>query len=160
MSDKKIPNGYFDQLPDKMLQKFSEEEQYRELQDLTKLLATMPKDNPYHVPQNYFEKLTESTSKKLRPKSRKLWILISTVAACLIIIMMVMPGMTDNNEDLSEIELLDYYAENVEELDTDVLSELVYVDMLDDEQVIDDEEMQEIISSLTDYELELFHKTF
>ena len=160
MSNKEIPERYFEDLPDKILQKLSREEHQRELQEWTKMLITIPKKNPYIIPQNYFEELALTSTVMHRPKARKLWPIISSVAACAIIMIMVLSNTADNEFQMSDTDIIDYYAENTTEVYTDELAELVYADELDDKVSIEDAELEEIIASLSDYELELFHELF
>ena len=160
MSDKKIPKDYFKNLPDKILQKLSKEGHELELREHSKLLHTIPKNNPYKVPQSYFDELVKRNIKSYRPKVRKLWPMIASIAACAIILVTMLNVIHDTGNEILDTDILDYYAENVQEVNTDVLLDLVYEEELDEEIDIQDIELEEIISSLSDYELELFQLTF
>ncbi len=55
-----VTDGYFEELPAKMLALVSiPEEAQQELETLSPILATLKKQTPYTIPDNYFDSLTE-----------------------------------------------------------------------------------------------------
>jgi hypothetical protein len=58
-----VPEGYFESLPDKILQRIREmETPAEELESLSPLLAGMEKKTPFAVPEGYFESLASRVS--------------------------------------------------------------------------------------------------
>ncbi|TAD85948.1 MAG: hypothetical protein EAY75_10000 [Bacteroidetes bacterium] len=57
MPQMEVPAGYFEQLPQQVIQKIYSQEIAEELDQIAPLLNTINKNTPYHVPQNYFEQL-------------------------------------------------------------------------------------------------------
>ena len=54
-----VPEGYFEELPEKMLNLVREKEE-------GSLVLTEAKHNPYNVPQGYFDQLAETILKKVK----------------------------------------------------------------------------------------------
>jgi hypothetical protein len=53
-----VPEGYFDNFADNMLQLIRKQNSSHELADIAPTLAGISKEMPYHVPAGYFEQLT------------------------------------------------------------------------------------------------------
>jgi len=83
----RIPEDYFDSLADKLLNKINVMED--DLAKVAPTLASLDKSEPYSVPNNYFELLTDNICGSVKPKERKLMRFFSygLVAASLLLVM-------------------------------------------------------------------------
>jgi hypothetical protein len=154
MSDKKVPNGYFENLPDRILNSIYQSD----LEQLPETLAQVNRHNPYKVPVGYFDNLPNRLDQSGTTKTRRLWPLIASVAACVVLMIMVSTDQfTQDSDPLSETEIIDYFAENLDDIDGEILYELA---MQEDGEEIDDLMFEEILSELSDYELEQINQNF
>lgn len=69
-----VPDGYFNHLEDKIWARIQSESVEEELENLyfnesAPLLSSIPKSNPFGVPQGYFQKLDQQVSEKLETKT-------------------------------------------------------------------------------------------
>ncbi len=63
-----VPKGYFESLPELMLNRIREQEMKAELQEIAPTLSGMQRNMPYTVPANYFEALPGKLAKMNVPK--------------------------------------------------------------------------------------------
>lgn len=73
LPDSGVPEGYFEQLPSLLLDKIRNQEHELELQSIAPVLATLPRDMPYHLPAGYFNSLDPAAA--LQPAPAKAGIL-------------------------------------------------------------------------------------
>lgn len=83
-----VPFQYFDQLPNRILQKISEQADHEESKsELSPLLQSLRSENPFHVPERYFRQFEFNApvedQKVISMYPRKKWISYA-IAACLI----------------------------------------------------------------------------
>jgi hypothetical protein len=155
MSNKKIPEDFFKKLPDRILDRIDREAYTQELSEHSKVLATLPKYNPYRVPQNYFERL--ANKKIVNPRVLKMWTgIISIAATLLIMVLMTIGNDIESDIVLTNEDILAYYEDNAEEVEPYMLSDLFV--MNEEEILIEDYMIEEIISDLSDEELELLNQ--
>lgn len=155
MSDKKIPNRYFENLPDRILNKIYQEDS----EQLPEIIAQIKRNNPYSVPVDYFDQLPNRLRQDNATKTRRLWPMVASVAAAMILMIMMFSGQfTQASDQLSETEIIDYFAENIDDLDNEVLYELALEEQ--GEEKIDDLMLEEVLSELSDYELEQINQNF
>ena len=155
MSNSKVPEDFFEHLPDRIMGRIEAQSIKDELLTYCKVLAAIPKDNPYKVPQGYFERLAKR--KIVNPQVFKLWTGIASVAATIIIMGLIIIGHdAESDEVISDEDIFAYYEDNAEEIEPYMLSEL----LIENEEVsLDDIILEEIISDLSDEELELLNQT-
>jgi hypothetical protein len=63
-----VPKGYFESLPELMLHRIREQEMKAELQEIAPTLSGMQRSMPYTVPANYFEALPGKMARRNRAK--------------------------------------------------------------------------------------------
>jgi len=154
MSDKKAPNGYFENLPDRILNNIYQSD----LEQLPEIIAQMNRNNPYKVPEGYFDYLPNRLDQSGTTKTRRLWPMIASIAACMVLMIMIFAGQfTQATDQLSETDIIDYFAENLDDIDGEILYELA---MQEEGEEIDDLMFEEILSELSDYELEQMNQNF
>lgn len=152
MSDNKIPDDFFDKLPDRIINRISKEKHTQELFSYSKTLSELKRKNPYKVPLNYFEQLAER--RIVNPRVIRKWTMVTSIAASFLIMILMVTGTgsESNKTMISDADIIDYYAENVQDIESDLLSELIVVE---EEATIEDYILEEMISELSDEELEL-----
>lgn len=118
-------------------QNFSEEVR-SEMDSLFPLLNGLDKDQQWNVPNDYFEKLTDSVIEKAhesdaKPKVISLWRRseVQMIAASLLILLSIVlfwPASTEQEQTVVEktdiIDFVDYAIANVDDVDVDLLVEL------------------------------------
>ncbi len=156
MSNKELPDDFFKNLPDRIISRISKEEHSQELLSHSKILATLPRDNPYTVPPEYFERL--ANRKITNPRVIKMCTGITSIAATVLIMVLIITGNSVESDILiTDDDILTYYEDNVQEVDAYMLSDLIV--MNEEETLIEEYILEEIISDLSDEELELLNQT-
>jgi len=151
MSNNKLPDDFFDKLPDRIINRINNEEHTKELFSYSNTLAELRKKNPYKVPSDYFDQL--AGRRIVNPNKIRKLTMFASIAASLLIMLLMVTGTESNTISISDAEIIAYYAENVQDIEHDLLSELLVVD--EEESTIEDYILEEIISELSDEELEL-----
>ena len=154
MSIKNIPDDFFDNLPDRILNRISEEEHTehtQELLDNSKILPELRSQNPYKVPEKYFDLL--AGRKIVNPNKIRKLTMITSIAASLLIMMLIIVENGSNDISISEDDIIAYYVDDLQDIEHDLLSELIVVD--EEEASIEDYILEEMISELSDSELDL-----
>ncbi len=95
-----IPENYFSSFPIKMLEKIKQEDVNLELEELAPSLVGMQKQNPFHVPENYFTSF-HAIPKKEQAVTRSLFsykkIIRYAAAACITGLLLMTYTITKNN---------------------------------------------------------------
>ena len=152
-----MPEDYFKKLPDRMKENISQLED--DIKNDAPLLHKYGKRNPYTVPDNYFSNHFRQRNKNTPSRTIRLRQRI-TIAASLIVLMglglfIVYPN--SETTDLAEVEVLDYYIENIAEVDEDfllVLQEEYGAELEEESDTETDVYYEELINGLNDYELD------
>ena len=123
----KIPEDYFNKLPDRISQRIDLLED--DIKTNAPILASIDKEQIYKVPEQYFEKLTAKISLAL-PQPRVLslstlrWASAAAVALMITIGSFYMSQMQGTSDALlAESEILDYYILNADQIDDEWLQE-------------------------------------
>ena len=149
--DFKTPEGYFEGLTDKLLDKLSEEE-----------TAVFPKKDGFKVPEGYFDTLNQNIKKKLNAEETKVINLRSYkkfyyVAASIAAVALVIFGMNWNSsgsltfDDLASSDIESYFESNEIDLSTYEIAEVLPVEELEINDILEDQfEEENIIDYLDD----------
>ncbi len=155
-----ITEDYFEKLPDRLSEKIESLED--DLLQEAPLLHSMRDGNPYSVPHGYFKNLENQLTQKrssLKVSYRK----YLAVAASLLLLMAIglqwSSDVVDDSGALAEVELYDYYLDNLDDVDEDLIALLSEdEESLATEMLFDDDEIEivldELVSDLNDYELD------
>ena len=118
----------------------------------------MNRSNPYKIPVAYFDNLSHRLDQAATAKTRRLWPMLASIAACTVLgIMIFTDQFTQASDQLSETEIIEYFVETIDDIDSEILYELA---MEVDGEEIDDFMFEEILSELSDYELEQINQNF
>ncbi len=152
--NKKIPSNYFDQFSDKLMQRIEHLED--EVESTAPTLHSMGKRNGYSVPEEYFGKNAGVIMSKLPRKRRFLgltMVVISAVAACLVLMISIIGVGSDGTTQTEELQL----AEVIEYLETDQIDDTIIEDFLAEELA---EEMDDLTDGIPEEELDLYLNEF
>lgn len=152
--NKKIPNNYFEQFPDKLMQRI--EQLGDEVESIAPTLHSLGKTNGYTVPENYFSKNVERIRAQLPRKERFLGrsiAAISAAAACLILGIYVIGLGSNGIEQTDELQL----AEVMEYLESDQTDDSLLEDFIVEELA---EEMDDLTEGIPEEELDSYLNEF
>lgn len=151
----KTPEGYFDGLADKLIDKLSEPDSYREG-------SVLPEKEGFVVPENYFDTLKESIDDKInREKTkvvqlnpyRKYYFAAASIAAVALVIF----GLSWNTKgappewDITATDVEAYFEDNDLELSSYEIAEVIAVDELEINDILETQLNEEnVIDYLND----------
>jgi|GEM_PF-2218141 len=153
MSDKKIPENYFDQLPNRIMDQLAAHNGESDALDIPNIDA-ISKVNMYKVPESYFSTIIDRDYGKHKVKYRNLITMLSIAASLLIVIIVLSISYMSREEDyLSTEDAIAYYIDGA-----DIIDEELYIDISSiEETIVEDEDelmLTEILSELSYAELE------
>jgi len=134
----KTPEGYFDNLKDKLMDKLSEED------------SALPKEEGFAVPEGYFDSLHENIKKKLDGKEtkvvqlhayRKYYFAAASVAAIALVLFGLNWNTADNPtfEDLASTDIENYFENNDLSLSSYEIAEVLPVDELEINDILENQ---------------------
>ena len=156
MSDK-VPDNYFDDLPGRIQGRI--ESLQDDLEKHAPVLSSIDKRTVYDLPEFYF---AESRNKllKQRQRSRVLKFDFRRIAVAASLALLIAFGVdsvfdmnTSGDQGFAEAEVLDYYLDNIDELDFDLIAEMELEDTdfeLSFTEEISDEELDMYLSDIID----------
>lgn len=157
MSNKIVPNDYFENLPDRILSKIKDVHIASDIVDSTPNLDAISKSNPYSVPENYFISIVDRNYGKEKIKYIKLRKVISIAALCLMVLGVSWIGYTGTQEDgyFTSDDAIAYYLDNADTIDEELYIENDSTkDSEGDEESEDDIVLSELLDELSYTELE------
>lgn len=146
----KTPEGYFENLTDKLMDKLNEEK------------GDLPKEDGFTIPENYFDGLKKSIQEKVDvPETkvvqlhpyRKYYVAIASVAAILLVLVGLNWNSADETtwDDLANADIETYFETNELGLTTFEIAEVLPVDELEINDILENQfEEENVIDYLNE----------
>ena len=153
----RVPDNYFNNLPDRIRERINDLKD--ELSENAPILSSIDKDTIYKVPEYYFSGLS-SQLVSARSKTRNLRLSMYRIAIAASLALLIAFGVDsvfkiDNQTEQSfaEAEVLDYYMDNIDELDYALIADMNIEELDLDIRIaedISDEELELYVSDILD----------
>ncbi|MDH3697871.1 MAG: hypothetical protein OER83_04355 [Flavobacteriaceae bacterium] len=149
----KTPEGYFDSLTDRILEKVGKESQ------------SAPENEGFSTPDNYFESFNDKLKARMEPKEtkvvqlrsyRRYWVAAASIAAIFLLVVVIPWGGTEESsfDTLASAEIEAYLDEGDLGLSSYELAEFIAEDALQEDAImemnIEDENIMEYLDDTID----------